>query len=142
MPKARSKYTTSPRGCPILRSSCQVTRSTNSPETKDFFVSISSDFVNGSWSTERKHGNNLAHYHKSKMVSRVLALGFVAYFVVHQTSAQTQKLRPPEKLTDGIVLPVKDSFLKLEVCTDSVIHVTFSKDRIFSLDPRSHTRLH
>jgi alpha-D-xyloside xylohydrolase len=69
---------------------------------------------------------------KSKLVACALSLGFIASFSVHQASAQPQKLRPPERLTDGILVPVRDSFLKLEVCTDSVIHVTFSKDRTFS----------
>ena len=69
---------------------------------------------------------------KSKLFACALALGFIASFSVHQIRAQPQKLGRPERLADGIVVPVRDSFLKLEVCTDSVIHVTFSKDRAFS----------
>jgi len=50
-----------------------------------------------------------------------------AYLVI----AQPHKRSIPEKLSDGIMLRVGDSFLKVEVCTDSVIHVAFSKDRTF-----------
>jgi alpha-D-xyloside xylohydrolase len=52
--------------------------------------------------------------------------------MIHPASAQTQKLAPAEKLPNGIVVRVIDGFLKLEVCTDTVIHVTFSKDLAFS----------
>ena len=61
-----------------------------------------------------------------------MALVVIGLFNVHLVIAQTQKLGSSEKLTDGFVLSLGDSFLKLEVCTDSVIHVTFSKERAFS----------
>jgi alpha-D-xyloside xylohydrolase len=69
-------------------------------------------------------------HNKSRLVA--MALVVIGLFNVHLVIAQTQKLGSPEKLTDGFVLSLGDSFLKVEVCTDSVIHVTFSKDRAFS----------
>ena len=61
----------------------------------------------------------------------LLAFGAAALLSAHLVLAQPQKLSTPEKLSDGIVLHFRDSFLKVEVCTDSVIHVVFSKDRTF-----------
>ena len=61
----------------------------------------------------------------------LLALSAAALLSAHLVIAQPPKLFPPEKLSDGIVLPFRDSFLKVEVCTDSVIHVVFAKDRAF-----------
>jgi alpha-D-xyloside xylohydrolase len=37
----------------------------------------------------------------------------------------------PEKVADGVVVPVGDGFLKLEVVADDVIRVAFAKDREF-----------
>jgi len=50
-------------------------------------------------------------------------------FSVHQATAQN--LATAEKLSDGIIVRYGDSILKVEVCTDSVIHVAFAKDRAF-----------
>ena len=39
--------------------------------------------------------------------------------------------RSPEKLSDGIIVPLNGSFLKLEVFADNVIRVASAKDRAF-----------
>lgn len=62
----------------------------------------------------------------------LMALSATAVLSAQLVVAQQQKLSTVEKLNDGIVVPVRDSFLKVEVCTDSVIHITFSKDRSFA----------
>jgi hypothetical protein len=59
---------------------------------------------------------------KTKAIVCALTLGAVALLSPHQVLAQRQKLPTPEKLTDGILLGLGDSILKIEVCTDSVIH--------------------
>jgi len=38
---------------------------------------------------------------------------------------------PPEKLAVGIVVPVKDTFLKVEVYGDNVVRIACAKDRAF-----------
>jgi hypothetical protein len=70
---------------------------------------------------------------KSRPIVCVLAFSAAALLSAQLVIAQQQKLATPEKLTDGILLRFRDSFLELEVCTDSVIHITFSKDRTFSM---------
>ena len=62
----------------------------------------------------------------------VMALSATALLSAQALVAQKKTLSTVEKLSDGIVVRVGDSFLKVEVCTDSVIHVTFSKDRTFA----------
>ena len=66
-----------------------------------------------------------------KAIACKLALGFVILVGACQAIAQRQTLARPIKLTDGIVLRVGDSFLKVEVCTESVIHVAYTHDDAF-----------
>lgn len=68
---------------------------------------------------------------KSRPIVCMLVLSAVALLSAHHVLAQRQKLPTPEKLTDGILLRIGDSILKVEVCTDSIIHVAFAKDRRF-----------
>src|SRR5947209_14811615 len=37
----------------------------------------------------------------------------------------------PEKVTDGIIVPIGDTFLKVEVCADDVVRVASATDRTF-----------
>jgi alpha-D-xyloside xylohydrolase len=37
----------------------------------------------------------------------------------------------PEEVSDGIILPVGDKFLKVQVCADNIIRVAYAKDRAF-----------
>lgn len=67
----------------------------------------------------------------SRPIFYVLALIVTALLSSYLVIAQPRKPSILEKLSDGIMLRVGDSFLKIEVCTDSVIHVAFSKDRTF-----------
>ncbi|HTV39133.1 MAG TPA: TIM-barrel domain-containing protein [Candidatus Sulfotelmatobacter sp.] len=54
----------------------------------------------------------------------------------------------PQKLNDGVIIPVGDKFLKLEVCADNVIRVAVSPDATFfsrkslSAGERHDTRTH
>jgi alpha-D-xyloside xylohydrolase len=47
-----------------------------------------------------------------------------------QLSAQASP-EPPQKLDDGVLLPVGGNVLKLEVCADNVIRVAYAKDPAF-----------
>ena len=38
---------------------------------------------------------------------------------------------PPEKLSDGIILPVNGMFLRLQVFADNIVRVAAAKDRAF-----------
>ena len=38
---------------------------------------------------------------------------------------------PPEKVPDGIIVPVGDRFLKVQVCADNILRVVEAKDRAF-----------
>ena len=55
---------------------------------------------------------------------------FAAIAVAGSLSAQALP-NPPEKLADGIVVPVKDTFLKVEVYGDNVVRIACAKDRAF-----------
>jgi hypothetical protein len=46
-------------------------------------------------------------------------------------SRQSQPTVTPEKLADGIVVPLKDTFLKVEVYGDNVVRIACAKDRAF-----------
>ncbi|MGA2030163.1 MAG: TIM-barrel domain-containing protein [Verrucomicrobiota bacterium] len=59
-----------------------------------------------------------------------LSFIFAAIAAAGQLSLQAS-LNEPEKLKDGVVIPVGDSFLKLEVCADDIIRVAYAKDRAF-----------
>jgi hypothetical protein len=48
-----------------------------------------------------------------------MALSATAVLNAQLVVAQQQKLSTVEKLNDGIVVRVGDSFLKIEVCTDT-----------------------
>jgi alpha-D-xyloside xylohydrolase len=54
----------------------------------------------------------------------------VTIAVAAQLSAQTSP-NPPEKLADGIVVPLKDTFLKVEVYGDNIVRIACAKDRAF-----------
>ena len=43
----------------------------------------------------------------------------------------TSALAAPEKLTDGIVVPLDGAWLKVEVRADDIVHVTYAKERAF-----------
>lgn len=49
----------------------------------------------------------------------LMALGATALLSAQLVVAQQQKLSTVEKLNDGIVVRVGDSFPKVEVCTDT-----------------------
>ena len=55
---------------------------------------------------------------------------FAAIAVAGSLPAQASP-NPPEKLADGIVVPVKDTFLKVEVYGDNVVRIACAKDRAF-----------
>ena len=48
-----------------------------------------------------------------------------------QTPAGLSQPATPEKLADGIVVPLKDTFLKVEVYGDNVVRIASAKDRAF-----------
>jgi len=54
----------------------------------------------------------------------------VALVVAGQLSTHAAPASP-QKLADGVLLPVGDNFLKLEVCADNVIRVAYAKDPSF-----------
>src|ERR1043166_4970223 len=51
-----------------------------------------------------------------------------------QLFAQTTAVKPtaaPEKVSDGIIVPIQGKLLKLEVCADNIIRVLFANNRAF-----------
>jgi alpha-D-xyloside xylohydrolase len=60
----------------------------------------------------------------------VLFLGALAFAGTSQSFAQSRPGRP-EKLANGVLVPIGDGFLKVEVCNESVIRVAYAKDRAF-----------
>jgi alpha-D-xyloside xylohydrolase len=68
---------------------------------------------------------------KSKVIVCALTLSAITFISGNDLIAKPQKLAAPEKLSDGIVVPIGDAFLKVDVCTESVIHVAYAKDRAF-----------
>ncbi len=48
-----------------------------------------------------------------------------------QKSAGLNQAAAPEKLADGIVVPLKDTFLKVQVYGDNVVRIACAKDRAF-----------
>lgn len=48
-------------------------------------------------------------------------------------AARAQETKPaaPEKVADGVIVPLSDGLLKLEVVSDDVVRVAFAKDRAF-----------
>jgi alpha-D-xyloside xylohydrolase len=48
-----------------------------------------------------------------------------------QNSAGLNQAAAPEKLADGIVVPLKDTFLKVQVYGDNVVRIACAKDRAF-----------
>ena len=67
----------------------------------------------------------------ARVIICALVFCAVTLISVNELIAKQQKLAAPEKLSDGIVVHLGDSFLNVEVCTDSVIHVGFAKDCTF-----------
>jgi alpha-D-xyloside xylohydrolase len=63
------------------------------------------------------------------MCKKILSL-FTAVAVVSQLSAQALP-NPPEKLADGIAVPINGTFLKVEVYADNVVRIACAKDRAF-----------
>ena len=63
------------------------------------------------------------------MHTKLLCL-FAAIAVAGSLSAQALP-NPPEKVADGIVVPVNDTFLKVEVYGDNVVRIVCAKDRAF-----------
>src|SRR5471032_301191 len=55
----------------------------------------------------------------------------ISLIAVHgQIFAQTAG-SPPEKLSDGIVVPINGSFLKVQFYASDVVRIAFAKDRAF-----------
>src|ERR1039458_9706789 len=44
---------------------------------------------------------------------------------------EPNRLAAPEKISDGIIVPLNGSFLKVEVFADNVIRIAVAKDRKF-----------
>jgi alpha-D-xyloside xylohydrolase len=63
------------------------------------------------------------------MHKKNLAL-FAAIAVASQLSTQAS-LNPPEKVADGIIVPLPDTFLKVQVYSDNVVRIACAKDRAF-----------
>ena len=57
-----------------------------------------------------------------------LALLLVSF---RSATARSHQSTTPEKLPDGIIVSLKDAFLKVEVCADDLIRVAYSHDRAF-----------
>ena len=63
------------------------------------------------------------------MYKRLLPL-FAAIAVTGSSSTQALP-NVPEKLADGIIVPLKDTFLKVEVYGDNIVRIACAKDRAF-----------
>jgi hypothetical protein len=59
-----------------------------------------------------------------------LLLFFVSITAATQLSTRALP-NPPEKVADGVVVPVNDTFLKVQVYADNVVRITCAKDRAF-----------
>jgi alpha-D-xyloside xylohydrolase len=66
---------------------------------------------------------------KLKVFVCALVLGVIGSTFGGLLIAQQQSA--PERLSDGVLLPVRDALLKLTVCADDVIEVSFARDRAF-----------
>ena len=55
---------------------------------------------------------------------------FAAIAVTGSLSMQASP-NPPEKLVDGVVVPIKDTFLKVEVYGDNIVRIACAKDGAF-----------
>ena len=55
----------------------------------------------------------------------------VVVFAAGYLPAQTIQAAKPEKVADGVVIPVGDAFLKLEIWGDNIVRVVTAKDRVF-----------
>jgi alpha-D-xyloside xylohydrolase len=62
---------------------------------------------------------------------RILLHTSIGHNATTQVRATAAKSSVPEKVNDGIIVPIGDSLLKVEVCADDVIRVAFAKDRSF-----------
>jgi alpha-D-xyloside xylohydrolase len=72
-----------------------------------------------------------------KLGLRGLCLLIFAILVTLSRNAPAQTNTAPEKLADGIVLPMRDGFLTITVRADDVFRVTFAKDKSFAATKRS-----
>ena len=66
------------------------------------------------------------------MFFRTLALGLLLAGAAPGFAAVPPSNPAVEKLADGILLPVGDSWLRLTVCADNTIRVAYAKDHAFS----------
>ena len=70
----------------------------------------------------------------SILIALIVANGRIFAQTVNESSQNPAGLnRPaaPEKLADGIVVPLKDAFLKVEVYGDNIVRIACAKDREF-----------
>ncbi len=65
------------------------------------------------------------------MKALLKCLALAALFLVNSLSPAPAASPSPEKLSDGILVPLNGSFLKLEVFADNVVRVASAKDRAF-----------
>jgi alpha-D-xyloside xylohydrolase len=56
---------------------------------------------------------------------------FAIWFLSTSLGFLSARAAAPEKVADGIVVPVGDRFLKVQVCSDGIIRVVEGKDRAF-----------
>jgi alpha-D-xyloside xylohydrolase len=71
---------------------------------------------------------------QSILIALVVANGQIFAQTVNESSQNPAGLSrsvAPEKLADGIVVPLKDTFLKVEVYGDNVVRIACAKDRAF-----------
>jgi alpha-D-xyloside xylohydrolase len=54
-----------------------------------------------------------------------------ALWVLTSCAAQSSKSSAPSLQSDGVLIPLRDGLLKLEVCNDDIIRVAFAKDGAF-----------
>ena len=56
---------------------------------------------------------------------------FAIWFLSASLGFLSARAAAPEKVADGIVVPLGDRFLKVQVCSDGIIRVVEGKDRAF-----------
>src|SRR6266436_3481119 len=66
-----------------------------------------------------------------KVIVCALTFSAITFISGNDLIAKPQQSAAPEKLGDGIVVRFGDSLLKVEVCTESVIHVAYARDSAF-----------
>jgi len=72
----------------------------------------------------------MSNFHQGLSRSGKLLLFFVSITAATQLSTQALP-NPPEKLADGMVVPVNNTFLKVQVYADNVVRIACAKDRAF-----------